>query len=102
MDQQGDITTPCSAPVEGQSAAPSSSSKGGPEGFDFSAPSHIAQSYDGRARGYPFLAPFRAQERSCHLCLFREHFAKCIRGPSGASLEVYAGPYRHTTHLIIP
>ena len=45
---------------------------------------------------------FWAQERRHHLCLFREHFIKCVCGTSGAPLEVYSGPRFHTARLIIP
>jgi len=45
-------------------------------------------------------APFWVQEHSRHLCFFREHFIKCVRGPPGASPEVYSGPHRDTTRII--
>jgi len=98
MDQQGIFTTPCSAPIKGQSTAPALSSEEGPRGFDFSSPSiHGWRKDSGASR-----APSGTQECSSHLRLFREHFIKCVRGSSRAPPEVYPGPYRYTARSSYP
>jgi len=66
--------------------------------LDFSSPSIRGWSKSsGTSR-----APSRTQEHSHHLCLFRKHFIKCVRGSSRALLKVYPGPYRYTTRFIVP
>ena len=92
MDQQGDISTPCSTPIKGQSTASTSTSKGGPGGFDFTAPSHITQNDGERTYDYAFCAPLPTQKHSRHLCLFHEHLTKCVcrspRAPPKVILEL--------------
>ena len=70
----------------------------GTGGLNFSSSS----TYGWRRDSGTSRAPFRAQERSRHLHLFREHFTKCVRGSSGAPPEVNPGPYSHAAHFVIP
>jgi len=78
-------TTPYSAPL-----ASTSTPKGGPRGFDFTAPSHIIRDNSGRTHGYTSCAPLWTLEHSRHLCLLRKHIIECIHGSPRASPKVYA------------
>jgi len=72
--------------------------RGGQRGLIISS----ASTYGWRRDSGTSRAPFRAQERSRHLRLFREHFVKCVRGSSTAPLQIYPGPHRYTTRFVVP